>query len=138
MINRNSKDLVRSPAMTTQPALNRALRSCCLTCPVVLNLFRAVAQFKGPQIFVAHFDDTCDVMMTKLLGLASELMAAEVISKKNYCLPSTEDGQSAGGIGADLQRKIRSFAHPIHGSWSVWLFMCTSISQPHSVYKPII
>ena len=31
MINRNSKDLVRSPAMTTQPALNRAFRSGCLT-----------------------------------------------------------------------------------------------------------
>ena len=49
-------------------------------------------------------------MMTKLLGLASERMAAEVISqkKKNHFLPSAEDGQSAVGIRVDLQRKIRS------------------------------
>ena len=31
MINRNLEDLVRSPATTTQPALNRAFRSGCLT-----------------------------------------------------------------------------------------------------------
>ena len=31
MINRNSKDLVRSLAVTAQPALNRAFRSGCLT-----------------------------------------------------------------------------------------------------------
>ena len=37
---------------------------------------------RGPQIFVAHFDFVGDVMMTKWLGLASELMVAEVISKK--------------------------------------------------------
>ena len=58
---------------------------------------------------MAHFDYVCDVMMTKLLILASELMAAGVISKKKgHCPPSAEDGQSAGGIGVDLQRKIRS------------------------------
>ena len=73
---------------------------------MVLNLFRAVARFEEPQIFVAqfitvtnlfrvlrptlrgshifvaHFDYVGDVMMTKLLGLASELMGAEVITKK--------------------------------------------------------
>ena len=49
-------------------------------------------------------------MMTKLLGSASELMAAEVISKKKViALPSAEDGQFARGIGIDLQRKTRSF-----------------------------
>ena len=31
---------------------------------VVLNLFRAVAHFKGPQIFVAHFDKSFDVIIT--------------------------------------------------------------------------
>ena len=52
--------------------------------------FRGATIFCGPvycrgQPFpcaVAHFDYICDVMMTKLLGLASELMAAGVISKK--------------------------------------------------------
>ena len=45
-----------------------------------------------------------------LLGFASELVAAEVISKnkKGHCLSSAEDGQFEGGIGVDLQRKIRS------------------------------
>ena len=84
---------------------------------MVLNLFRAVANFfrvswptlRGLHIFVAHFDYVGDVMMSKFLGSASELMAAEAISKiKGHCLPSAEDGQSANGIGADLQRKIRS------------------------------
>ena len=54
--------------------------------------------------------------MTKLLRLASEIMAAQVIStkkkviakKKGYCLPNTEDGQSTGEIGVDLQRIIMS------------------------------
>ena len=40
--------------------------------PVVLNLFGAVA----------HFNYVCNAIMTKLLRLSSELMAAEVISKK--------------------------------------------------------
>ena len=31
---------------------------------VVLKLFRAVAHFKGPQIFVAHFHKNFDVMTT--------------------------------------------------------------------------
>ena len=44
--------------------------------------FRAVAHFRGPQILVAHFDYIFDVMMTISLRLASELMAAEVISKR--------------------------------------------------------
>ena len=47
-------------------------------------------------------------MMTKLLGLASELMAVEVSPKKGHCFPGAEDGQFVGGIGVDLQRKIRS------------------------------
>ena len=68
-----------------------------------------MAHFKGKQIFVAHFDYVCDVMMTKLLGLASELTAAEVISKKkDNCLPRAEDVQSTGEIGVDLQGNIRS------------------------------
>ena len=73
---------------------------------MVLNLFRAVAHFEEPQIFVAQFiavpnlfrapwftlreshifvadfDYVGDVMMTKLLGTASELLAEEMISKK--------------------------------------------------------
>ena len=84
-----------------------------------------MAHYKGSHIFVAHFDYVCDVMMTKLLGSASELMAAEVISKnKDHCLPSAEDGQYPRGIGADLQRKIRSFrlqsmgAGPYGGSYA--------------------
>ena len=68
-----------------------------------------MAHIKGPQIFVAHFDYVWDVMMTKFLGLVSEVMAAEVISeKKGHCLPSAEDGQSIVKIRVDLQRKIRS------------------------------
>ena len=36
---------------------------------------------------MAHFDYVCDVMVTTLLGLASELIAVEVISKKMiHCL----------------------------------------------------
>ena len=45
--------------------------------------------FKGSHIFVAHFDSVCDVMMTKLVGLASELMAAKVISKKKKVIVSS-------------------------------------------------
>ena len=76
-------------------------------------------------------------MMIKLLGISSERKAAEVISKKKgQCLPSSEDNHSAGGIGVDLQRKIRSLR--LHGCWSAWLFICTSISQLHSTCKPII
>ena len=66
-----------------------------------------MAHFKGQQIFVAHFDSICDVMI-RLLGLASVVMAVEVISpQKSHRLPGSGDGQSAGGIGIDLQRKIR-------------------------------
>ena len=59
---------------------------------------------------MAPFHYVGDVMLTKLLRSASELMAAEVISKekKGHGLPSAEDGQSAGSIGADVPRKIRS------------------------------
>ena len=35
---------------------------------VVLNLFRAVAYFKGPLIFVTHLNKNFDVMITMLLG----------------------------------------------------------------------
>ena len=48
-------------------------------------------------------------MMTKLLGLASELMAAEVIFKKSHCL-------SAGRIIVDLQRKIWSLHFQFMGA----------------------
>ena len=63
---------------------------------------------------MAHFDSVCDVMVIKLLGLASELGAAEVIfKKKNDSLPpNAEDGQSA--VGVDLQRKI---SHCASQSW---------------------
>ena len=72
--------------------------------------FLAVANLFRVQIFMAHFDYVCDVMMTKLLGLASELMAAEMIfKKKDHCFPSAKDGQFADGIGVNLRRKIRSF-----------------------------
>ena len=58
---------------------------------------------------MAHFDYIFDVMMTMSLGLASDLMAAKVISKKEgHSLPSAEDGQLAGRIGVNLQRKIKS------------------------------
>ena len=55
-------------------------------------------------------------MVTKLLGLASELIAAEVISKnKNDSLsPNVEDGQSV--VGVDLQRKIRLLHLPFMGA----------------------
>ena len=61
---------------------------------MVLRLFCSVAHFEEPRILVtrflavAHFDYVCDVMVTTLLGLASELIAAEVISKKKmiHCL----------------------------------------------------
>ena len=43
-----------------------------------------MAHVKGSHIFVAHFDYVCDVMMPKLRESASELMAAEVISKKKF------------------------------------------------------
>ena len=79
---------------------------------MVLNLFRAVAHIEEPQIFVAqfialvnlfrvpwpilrgsyifvaYFNYVSDVMMTKLLGSASELMAAEVISKQKKVIVS--------------------------------------------------
>ena len=49
---------------------------------MVLNLFRAVAHFKGPQVFVAHFHKNFDVMITMSLEEASDAMAVELISKK--------------------------------------------------------
>ena len=58
---------------------------------------------------MAHFDYISDVIITMSLGLASDLREAEVISKqKSHFVLSAEDGQFAGGIGVDLQRKIRS------------------------------
>ena len=86
--------------------------------------FLAVANF---LCAVAHYDYVCDATMTKLLELPSERMAAEVISKKKtqgHCLSSAEDGQSAVGIGADLQTKIKSLllqfmgAGPYGGSYT--------------------
>ena len=48
----------------------------------IANLFHVPwPTSRGSHIFVAHFDYICDVMMTKLLGSASELMAVEVVSK---------------------------------------------------------
>ena len=78
----------------------------------------------GGQLFpctVDHFDSICDVTGTKLLGLASELVAAEVISKnKNDSLPpNAEDGQSA--VGVDLQRKIRSLRLPFMGAGPIYM-----------------
>ena len=35
---------------------------------VVVNLFRAMAHFNGPQIFVAHFHKKFDVINTMSLG----------------------------------------------------------------------
>ena len=64
-----------------------------------------MTHFKGLQIFVAHFDCVCDVMMTKLLGLFSYRRAVEVISKKRK--KRSSPGQVAVGIVVDLQRKIR-------------------------------
>ena len=46
--------------------------------------------------------------MANLLGLALEIMAAEVIfQKKGHRLPNVVNSQFAGGIGVDLQWKIR-------------------------------
>ena len=99
----------------------------------------AVTHFKGPQIFVAHFNYVCDVKMTKLLGLGSELMAAEVISKNKKVTASQCRGWPVGGRNRSLfAKKNKVIAPPIHGCWSVWLFICTSISQPHSTCEPII
>ena len=48
-------------------------------------------------------------MMVKLLGSASELMEAEVISKreKKVIASPVPKLASAGGIGVDIQKKIR-------------------------------
>ena len=116
------------------------------TSPVVLNHFRVVAHleeppivahFKRSHIFVAHFDYVCDMMMTKLLGSASELMAAGVISKKAKkkcdCFSCAEDGQSASRIGIDLQTKISLLCFQFMGSGP---YGCSY--QPHLTCKPII
>ena len=64
---------------------------------------------------VAHFDYVCDVMVTKLVGFASELIAAEVICKKKDSLPlNAKGGQFA--VGVDLQKKIRSLGLPFMGA----------------------
>ena len=86
---------------------------------------------------MAHFDYVCDVMETKLLGLASKLIAAKVISKKmSHCLPNAEDGQFA--LGVDLQRKIRSLRLPFMSAGPYGGFICTTITQPHLTCKPSI
>ena len=84
---------------------------------------------------VAHFDYVCDVMVTTLLGLASELIAAEVISKKNDSLPpNAEDGQSV--VEVDLQRKIWSLrlpfmgAGPYGGSYAPLLLKLIRLANP--------
>ena len=61
---------------------------------VVLNLFRAVAHFKGLQVFVAHFHNIFDVMMAMPLGSASDLPGAEVISKKKSPVPRISGSQA--------------------------------------------
>ena len=55
-------------------------------------------------------------MVTKLLGLASEFIVVEVISKKKNDLlpPNAEDDQSV--VGVDLQRKVRSLRLPFMGA----------------------
>ena len=84
-------------------------------------------------------------MMTKFLGLLAERMAAEVISrkKKSHCLPNAEDGQSAVGIGVDLQRKIRSLhlqcisAGPYDGSYAPLLLNLIRLANPLSKYANV-
>ena len=97
-----------------------------MSIPVARNLFRAVAHFVEPPIFaadlfrvpwptlrashisVAHFDYVDDGKVVGISvrthGNGGDLQK----KKKGYCLPSSEIGRSAGGIGADLQRKLRS------------------------------
>ena len=73
--------------------------------------------------------------MTKLLGSASELLTAEVISKnrkKGHCLPSAEYDQSAGVMGADLQMKIRPLRLQFMGAGQYGCSYASGISQPHS------
>ena len=83
-------------------------------------------------------------MMTKLLGLSSERMAAEVISKKKgHCLPSAKDGQSAVEIGVDLQRKIRSLrlqfmgAGPYGSSFAPLLLNLIRLANPLLKYANV-
>ena len=87
-------------------------------------------------------------MMTKLQGLSSERMAAKVISKKKViCFPSAEDGQSAVGIGVDLQKKICSLrlqfmgAGPYGGSYAPLLLnlirLADSLLKYANVYGPL-
>ena len=47
----------------------------------------AVAHFNCVTFFVALFDYVGDVIMTKILGSALELMAAEVVQKKVIASP---------------------------------------------------
>ena len=85
---------------------------------VVLNLFRALAHFKEPQIFmaqflaVAHFDYVCDDDNVAGISVRIPDSGDDLHKKKGNCLPSAEDGQSAGRIGVPLQRKIRSCRSP--------------------------
>ena len=73
-------------------------------------------------------------MMTMPLVPALDLLAAEVISKKKKrsFLPSAEVGRFAGGIGVDLQRKIRSFRLQFIGAG-----LCGSSCEPvfHSLIR---
>ena len=84
-------------------------------------------------------------MMTKLMGLSSERVTAEVISKKKqgHCLPSADDGQSAVGIVVDLQRKIRSLrlqfmgAGPYGGSYAPPLLNLIRLANPLLKYANV-
>ena len=99
---------------------------------MVLNLFCAVAHFEESQIlFWLSFLPWSTLrgcrfswptlitseMMTKLLELSSERISVEVISKKKgHFFSSAENGQSAVGIGVDLQSKTRSLRLPFMGA----------------------
>ena len=60
------------------------------------------------HISVAHFDYVYDGKVVEISVRAHGSGGDLQKRKKGYCLSSSEIGRSAGGIGADLQRKIRS------------------------------
>ena len=91
---------------------------------MVLNLFCAVAHFEelqilvahfmGQHIFVVHFDCVWGVMMTKLVGISSERMAAEVISKKKVIAsPVPRMISPYGGSYAPLLLNLIRLANPL-------------------------
>ena len=78
--------------------------------------------------------------MKKLLGSASKLMTAKVISKNiKKVIASTVPRTASPRVESELiyKRKYGKFTS-IHGCWSIWLFLCNGISQSHSSCKPII